>query len=131
MRASSKWGLAAAALFVAVLPTAAESQAPALPEGVTQAMVDQGKEIFAGAGNCMACHGAEGAGTPFAPKLDDATWLHFDGDATFEALVELITAGVAQPKQSMMAMQPKGGASIDDAQVKAVAAYVWRISHGN
>jgi mono/diheme cytochrome c family protein len=31
----------------------------------------------------------------------------------------------------MMAMQPKGGSTINEDQVKAVAAYVWRISHGN
>ena len=130
MRASSKWGISAAALILAALPIAVDAQqAPPLPEGVTQAMVDQGKEIFAGPGNCVACHAPEGAGTPFAPKLTDETWLHIDG--SFAALVKVITDGVPQPKESMMAMQPKGGSTINEDQVKAVAAYVWRISHGN
>jgi mono/diheme cytochrome c family protein len=128
MRASSKWSLPVAALILAALPAAGEGQAPPLPEGVTQEMVDQGGQVFAGAGNCVACHGPNGAGTPFAPKLDDEEWLHIDG--SYEAIVKIITDGVAEPKQSMMAMQPKGGTNIDEAQVRAVAAYVWRLANG-
>jgi mono/diheme cytochrome c family protein len=129
MRPSSKWGLPVAALVLAALPAAIQGQqAPPLPTGVTQQMVDQGRTIFAGAGNCHACHGANGAGTPFAPKLDDKEWLNVDG--SFDALVKVITDGVPMPKQSMMAMQPKGGSNITADQVRAVAAYVWRLSNG-
>ncbi|RMH23310.1 MAG: hypothetical protein D6701_00380 [Gemmatimonadetes bacterium] len=98
-----------------------------LPEGVTQAMVEQGKQIFAGAGLCAACHGPEGKGM-VGPDLTDAEWLHGDGSYTF--LVELITKGVSQPKGPTGAiMPPKGGSAITEDQVKAVAAYVWSLSH--
>ena len=129
MRPSLKWGLPVAALLFAAVPAAVHAQAaPALPTGVTQAMVDQGKTIFAGPGNCHACHGAEGAGTPFAPKLNDKEWLNIDG--SYDAIVKIVTDGVPMPKQSMMQMQPKGGSTINADQVKAVAAYVWRLSNG-
>jgi mono/diheme cytochrome c family protein len=128
MRPSSRWGLPVAALVFAALPVAIQGQAPALPTGVTQQMVDQGKTIFAGAGNCHACHGANGAGTPFAPKLDDKEWLNIDGSN--DAIVKVVTDGVPMPKKSMMAMQPKGGSQINADQIKAVAAYVWRLSNG-
>jgi mono/diheme cytochrome c family protein len=129
MRASLKWGLPVVALLFAAVPAAVQAQAaPALPTGVTQAMVDQGKTIFAGAGNCHACHGAEGAGTAFAPKLNDKEWLNIDG--SYDAIVKIVTDGVPMPKQSMMQMQPKGGSQINADQVKAVAAYVWRLSNG-
>jgi mono/diheme cytochrome c family protein len=128
MRPSSRWGLPVAALVFAALPVAVQGQQPPLPTGVTQAMVDQGQTIFAGAGNCHACHGPNGAGTPFAPKLDDKEWLNIDG--SYEAIVKIVTDGVPMPKQSMMAMQPKGGSNINADQINAVAAYVWRLSNG-
>ena len=130
MRPNSKWGLPVAMLVAAALPVALQGQTPpALPTGVTQAMVTQGKTIFTGAGNCFACHGANAEGTPIAPKLADGTWLNIDG--SYPAIVDLVTKGVAQPKQSMVPMAPKGGTTINDEQVKAVAAYVWSISRGN
>src|SRR5687768_14215571 len=129
MRPSLRWGLPVAALLFAAVPAAVQAQAaPAPPTGVTQAMVDQGKTIFAGAGNCHACHGAEGAGPAFAPKLNDKEWLNIDG--SFAAIEKIITDGVPMPKQSMMQMQPKGGSQINADQVKAVAAYVWRLANG-
>src|SRR6185503_15707261 len=129
MRPNAKWGFAVAMVIAGALPAALNAQTPPLPEGVTQQMVDQGKALFAGAANCFACHGPEGAGTPLAPKLADTTWLHIDGSYT--AIVDLVTKGVPMPKQSMVPMAPKGGSTITDAQVKQVAAYVWRLSHSN
>jgi mono/diheme cytochrome c family protein len=130
MRPNSKWGLGVAMLISAALPAALQAQTPPpLPTGVTQQMVEQGRALFAAAGNCFACHGPNGAGTPLAPKLDDAQWLHIDG--SYPAIVDLIIKGVPMPKASMVPMAPKGGSTITDDQVKQVAAYVWRISHSN
>ncbi|RMH19262.1 MAG: cytochrome c [Gemmatimonadetes bacterium] len=99
-----------------------------LPEGVTAEMVAQGKEIFSGPGLCQACHGPGGDGSMgIAPKLADSEWLNIDG--SYEAIVDLVMHGVPQPKQFPGAMPPKGGSQISDDQVKAVAAYVWTLSH--
>ena len=97
-----------------------------LPEGVTETMVTAGAATFAGAGTCFACHGANGAGTPLAPALNDATWLNIDG--TYDQIVQVITAGVPTPVQAAVAMPPRGGSAITDEQVREVAAYVYSIS---
>jgi mono/diheme cytochrome c family protein len=89
-------------------------------------MVSRGKVLFGGAGLCLACHGPDAKGG-VGPNLTDQQWLHDDGN--YEALVKLITTGV-QPKDSKTGqmMPPKGGSAISEADVKAVAAYVWSIS---
>jgi mono/diheme cytochrome c family protein len=99
-----------------------------LPEGVTPAMVEEGKGIYNGAGICMSCHGATGEGIPsLGANLIDAEWLHIDG--SYESIVENIMTGVtAQQSSSGVPMPAKGGTAITDDQVKAVAAYVWTLS---
>jgi mono/diheme cytochrome c family protein len=99
------------------------------PAGITDAMVQEGAQIYAGAGICAACHGADASGA-IGPDLTDAEWLIGDGE--FEQLVDQILEGVsaAQATNELGAiMPPKGGAAITDAQVRAVAAYVWTLSH--
>jgi mono/diheme cytochrome c family protein len=108
-------------------PALSAQQAPALPEGVTPAMIEEGAKLFKGAGLCAACHGVSATGG-VGPSLVDTVWLHSRG--TFEEIARQITAGVpqAQAKGGMM-MPPRGGSAISDAQVRAVAAYVWSLSH--
>lgn len=97
-----------------------------LPEGVTQEMVAQGEELFNGPGNCFTCHGRAGSGTPLAPALNEDDWIHIDGSV--DELARIIAAGVPQPAQYPAPMPARGGAQIDDAQVRAIAAYVYTIS---
>lgn len=98
-----------------------------LPEGVTPEMVAQGQEIF-NTGICWSCHQQNGVGGPLAPALNDATWINTDG--TFDGIVNVIKTGVQTPKQHPSAMPPMGGAQLSEDQVRAVAAYVYAISHG-
>jgi mono/diheme cytochrome c family protein len=98
-----------------------------LPAGVTAEMVTEGQQLFSGAGNCFTCHGQDAKGTQLAPNLTDSEWLNSDG--TFEAVVQTIAVGVPTPKQHPAPMPAKGGSSITDDQVRAVAAYVYSISH--
>lgn len=127
MSPNSRWSLPAAMILFAALPLALQGQE--LPEGVTQQMVEQGQQVYDGAGLCASCHGEGGAGSAFAPNLTDGDWLHIDG--SFDAIVQLVTDGVMQPKESMIPMAPKGGSNISDEQVRQVAAYVWSLSRGN
>lgn len=115
----------AAAAFT--VPALAAQQAPALPEGVTPALIEEGAKLFKGAALCAACHGANATGG-VGPSLVDTVWLHSKG--TFDEIVRQITTGVpqAQAKGGMM-MPPRGGSAITDGQVRAVAAYVWSLSH--
>jgi mono/diheme cytochrome c family protein len=111
---------------VAAQPAAA--QALKLPEGVTAQMVEDGRQVFKGAGNCITCHGENAEGTLIGPNLTDEKWLHIDG--SYDAIVKLVTAGVPQAREAMVPMPAKGGAEITDAQVRAVAAYVWTLCRG-
>ncbi len=106
----------------------ADAMPQELPEGVTEAMIEEGKGIYSGAGICMSCHGPAGEGIPnLGANLVDDEWLHIDG--SYESIVENIMNGVtAQESSSGVPMPAKGGTAITDDQVKAVAAYVWTLS---
>jgi mono/diheme cytochrome c family protein len=95
----------------------------------TDAMVEEGRRIYTGVGICAACHGPDGGGA-IGPNLTDSEWLIGEGE--YEQLVTQITEGVsaAEATNAIGAiMPPKGGAAITDAQVRAVAAFVWTLSH--
>lgn len=119
--------LAAAALLALAGPLSAQD----LPEGVTAAMVAEGSTLFQGAGLCMACHGVDAKGNGgLAADLTDAEWAHSDG--SYSKIVELILSGVEASKSTNgIAMPPRGGSALTDDQVRAVAAYVWTLSHGS
>ena len=115
-------------VLLAAAPAQAGAQAASgLPQGVTPDMVAKGKKVFSGAGLCLACHGPDGKGT-IGPNLTDKEWLHVDG--SFEQIVKLVLSGVDQAaSKTGQIMPPKGGSSINEADVRAVAAYVWTLSH--
>ncbi len=100
--------------------------AEACPEP-TPALAAEGKGIFLGKGNCFTCHGMDAKGTPLAPSLLQHKWLNIDG--TYPAIAKLVTTGVQQPKEHPAPMPPMGGAQLTAAEVCAVAAYVYRLSH--
>jgi mono/diheme cytochrome c family protein len=90
-------------------------------------MVDKGKEIYSKQGLCYACHGQDAKGL-VGPNLTDDVWLHSKG--SIDELVKQIAAGVTKEQsKSGVPMPPKGGSSISDEEVKAVAAYVYTLSH--
>jgi mono/diheme cytochrome c family protein len=94
---------------------------------VTPAVITQGDSIFHGKGNCYACHGSNAQGT-VGPNLTDAEWLHSDG--SYDAIVKQVTTGVPKEEsKSGIVMPPRGGSTITDDEVKAVAAYVYSLSH--
>jgi mono/diheme cytochrome c family protein len=106
---------------------ASGQQEAQMPEGVTAEMVAQGKDIYAGAGLCYVCHGADGSGMPgLGADLTDDEWLH--GDGSFESIIETVMNGVDAAKSTAgTPMAAKGGSGITDEQVKAVAAYVFTL----
>lgn len=133
--------LAAVAIAAALLLSTAESTAlrggaaNAGPRGATATGADSlacpspteetvasGREIFAGSGNCYACHGEDAKGTPIAPDLTDDGWL-LRLDGSYAAVAELIREGVPKPVK-YSPMPPMGGADLDDSEVCAAAAYV-------
>jgi mono/diheme cytochrome c family protein len=116
------------AVPMVAFPSLARAQADSLHPGVTPAAVEDGKKLYAGAGLCSACHGPQGRGVQgLGANLADAKWVHSDG--SFEAIVRQIQQGVTPDKSTTgVAMPPKGGSQLTDAQVRSVAAYVWTLS---
>jgi glucose/arabinose dehydrogenase/cytochrome c553 len=100
-----------------------------LPEGTTHAMAALGDRIYHGrvaAGTCTGCHGENGGGSTLGPDLTDNKWLWSDG--SFAGIRKTIADGVDHPKQFRSPMPPVKG-QMTDAQISALAAYVWGLSH--
>ncbi len=92
----------------------------------TPAMVARGDTVFHGPGNCYACHGSKGEGL-VGPSLIDAEWVHSKG--TVEEIAAQVAKGIPKEQsKSGIPMPPKGGSTISDDDVKAVAAYVHSLS---
>ena len=118
---------AALAVGAFLLAGVAPAEAQGLPQGVTQALVDKGTEIFHKQGLCYACHGQDAKGL-VGPNLTDDVWLHSKG--TYEDIVKQVTTGVPKEEsKSGVPMPARGGSTISDDDVKAVAAYVYSLSH--
>jgi len=115
-----------AAIILAVVATPARAQSQ-LPQGVTQGLIDKGNGIFHKDGLCYACHGADAKGM-VGPNLTDDVWIHSKG--SYDEIVAQVMKGITKEEsKSGVVMPPKGGSSISDDDVKAVAAYVWSLSH--
>lgn len=96
----------------------------------TPSMVALGDAIYhgrVGSALCYVCHGQSAHGTPKGPSLTDTTWLH--GDGSYESIVAIITAGVWESTVHRNPMLPGGGTEPNREQVRALAAYVYSLSH--
>jgi cbb3-type cytochrome c oxidase subunit III len=95
--------------------------------GYSADLVTKGDSIFHGSGNCYACHGSKAEGL-VGPNLTDAEWIH--GKGSYDEIVAQIKHGVPKAEsKSGIEMPPMGGAALSDDDVKAVAAYVYSLSH--
>lgn len=102
------------------------------PPGATKQDLALGEQIFHGAvknGTCGGCHGADLSGTPIGADLMDGQFRWSDG--SLDGIEKTIAAGVPHPIDHSGAMPPMGGVQLSQADLKAVAAYVWAVSHPN
>jgi glucose/arabinose dehydrogenase len=101
-----------------------------LPPGASREQIVLGDRIFHGkaaGGTCSGCHGSDARGGPQAPSL--VSGHSFVSDGSLKWITEIIDPGVPKPRDSEVPMPPRGGASLSDSDVAAVAAYVWAIGH--
>jgi glucose/arabinose dehydrogenase/mono/diheme cytochrome c family protein len=113
-------------------PDAGRADATSLPipPGATRDEVALGGRIFHGeaaGGTCAGCHGSDAGGSPEGPSLVNGHWLV--GDGSLRSISQIIADGIAKPRNYSDPMPPKGGAPLSNADVNAVAAYVWAIGH--
>lgn len=121
--------LAGAGFLAACAATPAPGAAPAMitpAPAANAALIAAGNTVFHD-NSCIACHGPEAKGTAVGPDLTDATWL--TGDGSVAAITQIIEQGVDEPKQFRSPMPAMGGANLSDEDLKAVATYVWSLSH--
>jgi cbb3-type cytochrome c oxidase subunit III len=89
-----------------------------------------GERIFEGqaaGGTCAGCHGTNGEGTAVGSDLTSGKWLW--GNGSVQAITRTIAHGVPKPKNHTGAMPPMGGTQLSQADLAAVADYVWAIGH--
>ena len=101
-----------------------------IPPGGSPDQVALGDRIFHGqadGGTCAGCHSSDGKGSSVGSDLTSGKWLWGDGSVT--AITQTIDSGVPKAKEHSGAMPPKGGAELSQADVAAVADYVWAIGH--
>jgi len=103
---------------------------PQAPDGASPAVLALGDSVFhgkVGGALCYVCHGPAGKGvTGLGPNLTDKEWVN--GDGTLAFIEKVVNEGVAKPKKMPAPMPPKGGGTLNDAQIKAAAAYVFSLS---
>lgn len=109
----------------------AQGAATGTDQEATPAMLALGDSVFhgkVGAALCYVCHGPAGKGvTGLGPNLTDKEWLNGDGSLAF--IEKTVETGVPKPKKSPAPMPPRGGGQLNESQIKAVAAYVYSLSH--
>jgi mono/diheme cytochrome c family protein len=115
-------------LGAAAAPIGAQVTPRMRPAGVTDSAISRGKTLFYGAARCVRCHGLGGRGTPYGPDLADAIWWH--GPGSYEWLAREVSHGIPSNLTVTGDPMPAGERlNLTDAEVHAVAAYVWAISH--
>jgi mono/diheme cytochrome c family protein len=117
---------------VAVATARGQQPAPApAPTVITPAMIALGDSIFHGlvaGGLCFGCHGADAKGvTGVSADLTTGQWMH--GDGSYASIIQIVTDGVPKPKIAAGPMPPMGGSKLGEAEIRAVAAYVYSLSH--
>src|SRR5689334_5242980 len=101
-----------------------------IPPGGSPDQLALGDRIFHGqaqGGTCSGCHSSDGKGSSVGSDLTSGKYLW--GDGSVEAIMHTIENGVPKAKEHTGAMPPKGGANLSQADVTALADYVWALGH--
>lgn len=101
-----------------------------VPDGATKEQVALGERVYhgeQGGATCGGCHGSDAKGSPIGADLTSSKWLWSDG--SLKGIEQIVTNGVPDPKEHGGAMPPMGGVQLSEADLKAVSAYVWALSH--
>lgn len=121
------------------MPSAADTSPDSMTEDagdsiavgdIDAATLTLGKSAYT-SGNCVMCHGPNGGGARFGPDLTDDQWDHGNGSVASirTLLVEGIEKGDFVNRDYPMAMPTVTTLITDEAQIDALAMYVWSLSN--
>jgi glucose/arabinose dehydrogenase/cytochrome c5 len=112
----------------AVQPTAVVQKTRTLPipPGSTKEQVERGSKIYQN-GSCAGCHASDANGSALGSDLTSGKWLW--GDGSVQSIAQIIKTGVPHPKEHIGAMPAMGGATFSQAELDALAVYVWALGH--
>ncbi len=94
-----------------------------MPEGTTVEQLSAGRRAFV---VCTVCHGVEAEGTQLGPSLRDSVWIHIP--AEIDSIARIVRTGVSNPREFQIPMPVLGGGDFDEAELEAVATYVYALS---
>lgn len=102
---------------------------PALPSGMTMAMIRQGDSLFHSKAGCNTCHNNSGVGLPALGSGLTGGFAHIPGD--WRSIDSLVTEGLPESKtRTPSAMPPRGATSnLTPEETRLVSAYVWAIAN--
>lgn len=127
---SAGWiGLCAGLLLVAppAGPGPVAAQDPVSRSAIAESdleAVERGRRLYLDRASCHTCHGREGRGVPgMGSSLTDGEWILTDGSSG--SLLDVMRSGVpAARSPSGVPMPPRGGARLDEEEMRAVVAYL-------
>lgn len=93
-----------------------------------RSLIARGDSLYQGAvgpGSCTMCHGPLLRGGAEGTNLRDGRW--HDGDGSYSSILSTIRTGVDKPHH--LTMPPRGGMPLSDRDARAIAAYVFWVSH--
>ena len=101
---------------------------PALPSGMTQAMIRQGDSLYHGKAGCNTCHNNSGTGVPAGGSGLTGGLAHIPTD--WRAIDSLVTEGLPESKTRTPVAMPGRGAqsNLTPEETRLVSAYVWAIA---
>jgi mono/diheme cytochrome c family protein len=121
--------LAALAVVGLAGRAAAQDSTPPKAKHAPSQRVARGRALFHGAGGCAECHGTNGVGTADGPSLTAGPWTKADG--TLPSLIHMTRhAGWGSRGREGDPQAMRGPTTLDSAQVRLVADYVFSISRG-
>lgn len=106
-------------------PAADEGPPPGeLPQGVTVDEATEGRRLYRL--TCVMCHGERAEGTQLGPDLTSGEWAR--GTGSLADIVQVVTEGAPATDEYGVPMPPRGDGTLDEAQIRAVSAYVYSLS---
>jgi mono/diheme cytochrome c family protein len=97
-----------------------------VPPGASPDQVALGEQLYHSK-TCAGCHSSDGKGSATGADLTTGKYVWSNGSV--QGIEKTIASGVPKPKNHIGAMPPDGGTQLSQAELTALADYVWALGH--